>query len=397
MTGRPDLLVLGGGPAGSAIATLAASAGARVLLVERARFPRDKVCGEFLSAEGVAVLSRLGILDDLEAAGATRLRSCRLTDRRGSPLDAPLPELPGGGREALGLSRSRLDQAMLDLAERRGTVVRRRWEAVEPVLDQGRVAGCRLRAVGSGEPGETVRAGLVVAADGRRSIIARRFVPELCDPMRSGPNSWFGIKTHLTTTPGKLGGRVELHLFDGGYAGLGEIEEQRLNLCCLVTVDALRRCGGSPQRVLDERVLRNPAARDAIGDGRRCAAWKAVGPLRFGPRRPGVAGAILVGDAAGTIDPFCGEGMSNALVGAELALPFALRAAGHGGLDSDTAREYAGAWNRAFGPVTQRVRRLGRLLERPGLARAGLWMLRGAARGFAPRLVAMTRTGFAAR
>ena len=393
MNGRPDLLVLGGGPAGSAMATLAAASGARVLLVEKARFPRDKVCGEFISAEGVAVLRRLGILDELVAAGATRLGACRLTDRKGSPLDAALPELPGGGREALGISRSHLDEAMLALAERRGAVVRRRWEALEPVLENGRVAGCRLRAVGSGDRGETVHAGQVVAADGRRSILARRFHPELCDPQRIGPRSWFGIKTHLTTSPGRLDHRVELHLFDGGYAGLAEIEGRRLNLCCLVTVDALRGCGGSPQRVLDERVLHNAAAREAIGDGRRCAPWKAVGPLRFGPRRATAAGAILVGDAAGTIDPFCGEGISNALAGAELALPIALRAAGQGGLDGELAREYAASWNRAFGAVTRRVRGLGRLLERPGLAGAGLWLLRGAARGLAPRLVAMTRTG----
>ena len=87
--------------------------GARVLLVERARFPRDKVCGEFVSAEGVAVLDRLGLLDVLIALGATRLDSCRLTDSRGAAIEAPLPALPRVGREALGISRSRLDQELL--------------------------------------------------------------------------------------------------------------------------------------------------------------------------------------------------------------------------------------------------------------------------------------------
>jgi flavin-dependent dehydrogenase len=93
------------------------------------------------------------------------------------------------------------------------------------------------------------------------------------------------------------------------------------------------------------------------------------------------------------VDPFCGEGIANALRGAEIALPFALEAAARGGLSPDLAARYERAWWLAFGPVTRRVRWLGRLFERPRLAGLAISILGGAGSGLLPRLLAATRTG----
>jgi flavin-dependent dehydrogenase len=389
-----DLLVIGGGPAGSLLAALAARAGARVDLVERDRFPRDTLCGEFIAAEGRDVLRRAGLLPRLVAAGARSIRRLRLTGGGGSRLEQPLPDLPGVGRSALGVSRALLDATLFELAASSGAHVHAPCTALSPLIDDGRVGGFRLRRERSARADHVLRARLVVAADGRRSVLARVLHPRLGDPPRSGPRSRFGLKTHLEIDPDRVGDRVELHLFDGGYAGLAAVEGERVNLCMLTTVRALRDCGGSPDRLLAERVLANPSARATIGDRPRHGAWKSVGPLRFGARRAAAAGALFVGDAAGTVDPFCGEGVSNALSGAELALPFVLEALAHGGLDARLAREYRRAWRRAFVPVTRRVRGLGRLLERPRLAGALLPLLHGSA---GKRLVAATRTAGPAR
>ncbi len=207
-----------------------------------------------------------------------------------------------------------------------------------------------------------------------------------------GPRSWFGLKLHLRSDRPWPSRRIDLHLFDGGYAGVGPVEHDRLNLGMLVSVTALRACGGSPDRLLAERLTTNPLLRAAIHGARPCGPWKSVGPLRFGRRCSTSAGALFLGDAAGTVDPFCGEGMANALCGAELALPFALRAAELGHLDNATAREYDRKWIRAFGPATRRARRIGRLLERPALACWVLAALAGPGRAFTARLVAATRT-----
>jgi flavin-dependent dehydrogenase len=383
-----DVVVLGGGPAGAATASLCAAAGATTLVLERDAFPRDKVCGEFLSAEGVASLRRLGVLDAIAAWAPPDMDGCLLSDDRGREVSSALPVLPGPGRRALGISRERMDLALLELARRRGAIVRERCEAAEPVVEAGRVAGVRLRA-----HGEVVRARVVVAADGRRSIVQRAFAPEAGDPARTTDASWYGFKVHLRGDASRLRGRVELHLFDGGYAGLGAVEGGRLNLCFLATVRTLRACGGTPARIVAERILSNPAARSRLEGAVESGDWKSVGPLRFGVRRPSLAGALLVGDAAGTIDPFSGEGMSHALLGAELVAPFALAAARAGALDPRDARRWEATWRRAFAPVTRRVRGFGRLFERPALGRLALGVLARAPLPWAERIVASTRTG----
>jgi flavin-dependent dehydrogenase len=201
------------------------------------------------------------------------------------------------------------------------------------------------------------------------------------------------MKRHLAGSPERLGGRVELHVFRGGYAGLGAIEADRLNLCLLTMVGALRASGGSPDRLLDERVRRNPAARAALDGIEPAGPWKTMGPLRFGARLPSAAGALFVGDAAGTVDPFCGEGMSNALRAAELALPAALEALARGRLEPDAAARYDRAWRAAFGPMTRRARALGWVLERPRISTAALGLLARGGGGLFRRVVAATRPG----
>lgn len=388
-----DLLVVGGGPAGATLAALAARQGASVLLLEKERFPREKVCGEFVAAEGCAVLRRLGLLGDLERKGAVPMDSCRLTDRRGRPLEVRLPDVPGAGRAGIGVSRGTLDASLLALAAASGVDVRQQVEARAPLLEAGQIVGVRASDVRSRSDGSCLRARLVVAADGRRSVIQRALAPGTGDPLRSGPRSWFGLAAHFGGEPWRPGRPIELHLFRGGYAGLAGIEGGRTNLCLLVRMQALRECGGSPDRTVEERIRANPAARASLRGLSRSERWRSVGPLRFGLRKPVLAGALLVGDAAGTVDPFCGEGISHAVRGAEVALPFVLEALELGRLTTDLARAYARAWRAELGPITRRARWLGALLGSGVLSTTARACLAGPGRGLLPRLALLSRTG----
>jgi flavin-dependent dehydrogenase len=286
-----------------------------------------------------------------------------------------------------------MDAALLDRARAAGVTVLEEHEALEPILERRRVRGMQVRRVGRDSGTFSIACPVVVAADGRKSVLARALHPGLCEPLRAGPGSWFGLKTHLEGDASRLGGRIELHLFDGGYVGLGAVESDRINVCLMTRVGTLRRNGGSPERLLRETVARNPAAAAVILDAATCGRWLGVGPLRWGVRRPAAAGALFVGDAAGTIDPFAGEGMSNAMRSAELALPWVVAAAAAGDLDDRLAREYTRIWRRAFKPVTRRVRHIGRLFERPALASPLVGWLRRGGSGWLPRLVNTTRTG----
>jgi flavin-dependent dehydrogenase len=162
----------------------------------------------------------------------------------------------------------------------------------------------------------------------------------------------------------------------------------------LARVDALKACGNSLQRLFEDRVLGNPLLRERMAGERPCSPWKSIGPLRFNVRTPASHGAIFLGDAAGTIDPFSGEGMSNALRGAELALPFVMDVLVAGGLTGNAARAWSYAWRGAFAPVTRRARLIGRIFEHPRPAFVAMSLLRfprGAR--WLPSLIAATRTG----
>ncbi len=392
---RVDVLVLGGGPAGAAIGALAAKAGARTLILEKETFPRDKVCGEFLSAEGCAVVARLGLAPGLIDRGAVPIEACLLVDGQGRTAASPLPPLPGVGRTALGITRATLDTALLENAAACGAVIRDRTAGIKPILENGRVAAVSTRSMDSGSRNETIRATIVVAADGRRSMLQRALHPDAGDPLTTTKSSWFGFATHFPDPdPHDVDRRIELFVFDGGYAGLGAVEGGRLNLALIARIDALAACGNTPQRLFEARMLGNPLLRARLRGVERCSTWKSVGPLRFNVRIPASHGAIFLGDAAGTIDPFCGEGMSNALHGAELAMPFVVEALAAGRLSDPAARDWSRAWRHAFAPVTRRVRIVGKIFEHPRPASLAMTLLRlphGAR--MLPGLVAATRTG----
>ena len=391
---RPELLVVGGGPAGAALAAMAAANGVTTLVIERDRFPRDKVCGEFVSAEGCAVLARLGLLPKLAAQGAMPMDACLLADGKGRSVEAPLPDLPRAGRTALGITRAVLDEILLRHAASCGASVREQTIATSPFLEDGRVTGVVTRPSDAGGADETIKATFVVAADGRRSMLQRALHPTIGDPMTTSSRSWFGFSAHFPDRTQGLSRRIELFVFEGGYAGLGPVEGGRLDLALIARVDALNACGNSPQRLFEERMLGNPLLVERLGNDAPCSRWRSIGPLRFNVRMPASHGAILLGDAAGTIDPFSGEGMSNALRGAELALPFVMDALEAGGLTEAKARAWSSRWRSAFAPVTRRVRLLGTIFQHPrpaSLAMSLLHLPQGAR--MLPSLVAATRTG----
>src|SRR5262245_43443392 len=323
-----DLLVIGGGPAGATIAALAARKGASVTLLEKEKFPRDKVCGEFLSAEGCGVLHRLGVLPTLKSLGGKPMTRCLLADAKGRSIDSPLPQ------SALGISRSTLDTLLLARARAAGVTVEEQTHATAAILESGRVTGVNTK------DGESFKATVIIAADGRRSMLQRALNPDIGDPMTTHAGSWFGFGAHFSDMTRGLGGRIELYVFDGGYAGLGPIEGGRLDLALIARVEALRASGNSPQRLFEERIMRNPLLAQRLDGSQLLSAWRAIGPLKFGVRMPASHGVLFLGDAAGTIDPFSGEGISNALVAAELAVPYAEAALAKGGLTDELAHAW---------------------------------------------------------
>ena len=209
------------GLAGASLALHLGRAGARVALFDAATFPRDKLCGEFLSPESWGVLGRLGVVGDVERLGYHPIRRVRLTTPRGSVVDAEFA--PEGRTPGIGLSRSTLDDLLVARAREVGVAIVQNRRVGGPIVEDGCVVGLAGRDPEAGR--FEVRARVVVAADGRHSRLVAGtgqvrgrslFRPRL-----------FGLKRHLVIDDLALGepaGTVGLHLVDGGYAGTCLVE-----------------------------------------------------------------------------------------------------------------------------------------------------------------------------
>jgi flavin-dependent dehydrogenase len=378
-----DVVIAGAGPAGGTLALRLARPGARVALVDRARFPRDKLCGEFLSPECWGVLERLGLAPAVRRLGFHPIRRVRITTPRGRAVEADVsgPDgLPG-----IGLSRSALDDLIVREARAAGVTVIEEARVIGPVVRDGCVAGVVARR-GAGEPIE-VLAAVTVAADGRRSTLVQR-------TGTTRGRHWlrprmFGLKRHLAVTADgdtEPPGTVGLHLVAGGYVGACRIEPGRANLCGLLPESVLRQHRGDLDRLADDAFPGNPVLGRLWSSARPAGAWKTVAGVRVESSRPSIPGILYVGDCQGTIDPLGGQGMTMALLGAEMLAPFVARAlaGARPGAGAPVQAAYDAAWHDRFDRRVRLCRAFHHALVNPLLIDAASTL-----RTLAPRLLAL--------
>lgn len=319
-----DVVVVGAGPAGAATAMLLAEAGQDVVLLDRARFPRDKVCGEYLSPEGSRLLDRLGVLKAVETAGARPLRGMRIVAPDGTTL---VGDYPRSGRyrgyrdHALAVPRRMFDAALVERARALPVRVREGFRVTDLLLEGRRVAGVEgLEGAAAGPP-ERIRARLVVGADGRASVVARRL-----GLVR--PHPWLHRLALVTYAEGVAHDpeRGEIFLAPPAYSIVNPVGDDRVNLSLVVPAGEGVRHKGDLGGYFDRTVAVLPSLRDRLRRSRRVGPVRALGPLAYHVEPPRHDGVLLVGDALGFLDPFTGEGIFTALRSAELAAEVAAAA-----------------------------------------------------------------------
>jgi flavin-dependent dehydrogenase len=277
-----DVTVIGGGPAGSATAAFTAKAGLRTLLIDRATFPREKVCGDCLNPGCWDVFDQLGIAAEIAALPSARLQWVAFTNIRGRRIEH---RFPNGGPPETGIRRSVLDHALLQHAQRSGAEI------------------CQGEPVTGVERGWIVRTGrrqirtkFVVAADGRNSSIARF--------LGSFPRTRTDRVAYQTYFSAERPSHVALELNRLGYMGMGTVGEGAVNLCIVARpkrIEALRRS-------ISERFGLPPEQH-----------WNTVAPLSRRPVQIDDQTLFYVGDAARVVEPFTGEGIFYALKSGALA------------------------------------------------------------------------------
>jgi flavin-dependent dehydrogenase len=361
-----DLAIIGAGPAGSGAAITAARAGARVLLLERGRFPRHKVCGEFVSAESLDLLC--GLLaqcpESLEfLRAAPRIKTGRLfvdASVLTAPVDPPAASIP----------RYWLDEHLWQVAVQAG-VEARQQHTVTAITGTGPFA-----ITGAGGAFE---ARSIVQAAGRWSNLSR---PE------NGRNhhgaSWIGLKAHFTEA--NPCPSVDLYFFEGGYCGVQPVHsssESVINVCAMVRAD-IASC-------LTEVFQRHPALRLRSRDWTPRMEPVSTAPLIFRTPEPTAENILLAGDSAGFVDPFVGDGISLALRSGVLAAKTLQPVWERRVQLSQAAASYRENYNRQFLTVFQTSSKVRRLLALPYPVRRALLRLFDSVPALTSYLVRKTR------
>jgi len=339
---KPDVggVGVGGGPAGSTVASELADRGHEVLLLDKAAFPRHKACSDYVNPAGAALLDGLGVLGEATQAGARRMEGMVVHAPDGGSFVAHYAKVEPG-RAALGLSRRRLDHVLLERARSAGVVVRERAHARGVLQEDGRVAGV---TVSIGGTLQEIRASLVIGADGRNSAVARAL--GLGAPLRWPRKT--GLAAHYRGVTG-LDRFGEMHVGHGAYAGLALIEDDLVNVTVVAPDRTVARRTGSIDTLFDDLMARLPEAACKLNGAERIGGIRGIGSMGVTAHDITGSGYLLIGDAAAFLDPFAGEGVYEALKGGLLAAPIASAALRSGDVSAAALRPYRAMRRRAFG------------------------------------------------
>jgi flavin-dependent dehydrogenase len=333
-----DAIVIGAGPAGAVTARQLARKGLKVLLIDRAQFPRSKVCGGCLNRRTLTVLDRIGLADLLKALKAEPIESVQLyCSRRSARLS-----LPAG----LSISRNALDEALVREAIEEGVQF-----LPGMVARMGKIDGMsRLVSLHHSHKTASIPGRVVVVAQG------------LPQDATIAPGSRIGGGVLVDRVSPDFPLRsIGMAVARGGYVGMVRVEDDRLDVAAAFDVEQVRRHGGLGPAAT--AVLREAGAPEF--PELSTAAWRGTPALTRRPRRIAGERWFAVGDAAGYVEPFTGEGIAWALTGAEALAPIAARP-----WDASLSAEWSEVHSRLIGSRQRLCWLIARSLRQPALCSA---------------------------
>lgn len=350
-----DVLIVGAGPSGALAAMELARRDVAVLLVDKAEFPRRKVCGCYLNGSALATLSRVGLSDLLEQLSAPRVGGVRL-GANGRVAELKLP--PGAA-----LSREALDTALVKRAIEAGALFLPGVEAKSETVHDDRCEAALRQASREG----VATAKITIVADG----VGGQFVrddPEL--NYRTAPRSLVGASATTDQIPDEYRpGTIQMAVGSAGYVGCLQLEDGRLDIAAAFDPRKLRETRGPgelAQRIADQSGLPRLLGLESL-------KWIGTPPLTRKPTAKAAHRLFLIGDAAGYIEPFTGEGISWALATGREIAPLAARAAVD--YSPNMIREWNQSHRRLLGARQRLCHWLTKSLRKPRLAQSAVVVL----------------------
>ncbi len=316
---KSKITIVGAGPAGVSLAIRLAKQEFAVCLIEREKFPRHKLCGEFISPECLPHFKELGVLDEMLEAGGDRIVETVFYEPNGKSVSVPSKWFGGDAGGALSLSRAEMDLRLLEKAKETGVEVLEETFVTGILFEDDRVCGVKIKT-NDGNTRE-ITSDLTIDATGRANTLAKLAaksnVTAIQNPKSKIQNRLVGFKTHLRNVS-LPNGVCEIYFFRGGYGGLSYVENNLANHCFLIKAEIVKEFGGDADKIVEEVVFRNTRAREMMRNAAPVFDWLAVSVDGFGRKNLNPAGNLFaVGDAAAFIDPFTGSGMLMALESAE--------------------------------------------------------------------------------
>ena len=314
---KSKILIVGAGPSGASLAIRLARENIRVCLIERERFPRPKLCGEFISPECLEHFRELDVLNEMLSAGGERIAETVFYAPDGKSIGVPTRWFNGDAQGALSLSRAEMDFQLLERAKRVGVEVLEEHSAVGLIQENNEICGLKLRTK-DGEAKEMF-ADLFVDATGRARIlgnlISRKGAKAQSPKIQ---NRLVGFKAHLREVNLEAG-VCEIYFFPGGYGGLSFVENRLANFCFLIKADVVKNFSSDAQQIIERLIFQNKRACETLKNAEPVHDWLAVSVDGFGQKDLNPAANLFaVGDAGAFIDPFTGSGMLMAMESAEI-------------------------------------------------------------------------------
>ena len=350
----PDVVVIGGGPAGATVSTLMAQQGLQVQLFERTRFPRFHI-GESLIPETYWVLSRLGMLDKLRASHFVKKHSVQFVNSKGR-LSAPFyfwDNKPHECSQTWQVVRSEFDTMMLDHAGEHGVEVHQSTRVMEVLFEADRAVGVRIK-----EPDgalRDVRATVVVDASGQNGLISNRLRLRVWDPILNKGAIWTYWQGAYRDSGKDEGATMVLQTADKkGWFWYIPQHDDTVSVGIVAPFDYLFKNRAGFEQTYQEEVERCAAVKKRIASARRATGYFATKDYSYRATRVSGDGWVLVGDAWGFLDPLYSSGVLLALRSGEMAADAIVEGLKKG----DTSAPQLGKWGAAFNEGVDRMRRL---------------------------------------
>lgn len=307
-----DVIVVGGGPGGSVAARVAADRGLSVLLLDKAAFPREKVCGDAVSGKALRVLRELGLVEKIASKPHAPIKGVRFSSPNGSTVDIPIP---AGQPSAYCIKRQVLDNILFEHATK-VCEFRESTQVVSLLRENEKVVGVRVADLSTKQTRE-ITANIVIGADGSNSMVAQ----QLNAHALPANHACIAVRSYFENVS-DLSDKIEIHFTEDslpGYFWIFPLENGQANVGVGMVLSEIQKRDVHLPELL-EKIIQSPRFASRFKEAKKLGETQGW-TLPFGSHRRPIAfdGALLCGDAAALIDPFTGEGIGNALFSGKIA------------------------------------------------------------------------------